>query len=85
MKSKVLSLLLVCVSLGGFAQEKESRFEVEADGGVSFALKKLDDAKMKAGFGFEGTFHYKFYRHLGAYAGRVVKWFCGRKDGSKSN
>lgn len=68
-KTIVLSLLLVCASLGCYAQEKEPRFGVELNGGAAFALKKLDDAKLKTGFGFEGTFHYRFYKHLGAYAG----------------
>ncbi len=69
MKTKVLLLLVVFASLNCFAQEKEPRFGIEMDGGASFALKKLDDANMKAGFGFEGTLHYRFYKHIGAYAG----------------
>ncbi len=62
-------MLVVFGSLSCFAQEKEPRFGMEADGGASFALKKLGDARMKVGFGFEGTLHYRFYRYLGAYAG----------------
>ncbi len=69
MKTKVLLLLLTCASLGSLAQEKEARFGMELSGGISAALKKLDDAKMKVGAGFEGTLHYRFYKSLGAYAG----------------
>ena len=69
MKTIVLSLLVAFISLSCFAQEKEPRFGMEMDGGASLALKKLNDAKMKVGTGIEGTLHYRFYEHLGAYAG----------------
>lgn len=69
MKAKVLSLLFVLATLNCIAQEKEPRFGIELSGGPSVALKKLDGAKMKIGLGFEGTLHYRFYRHMGVYAG----------------
>lgn len=69
MKAKILSLLFVLAALNSFAQEKEPKFGIELSGGSSIALKKLEDAKMNVGFGFEGTLHYRFYQHLGAYAG----------------
>jgi opacity protein-like surface antigen len=69
MQKRVLLLVFICASLGCFAQEKESKFGIELGGGTSVALRKLDDAKLRVGGGFEGTLHYTFYKHLGAYAG----------------
>ncbi len=69
MKTRVLSLFVMFASLNCLAQEKESRWGFELDGGASLALKKPADAQMKVGFGFEGTLHYRFYEHLGVYAG----------------
>jgi hypothetical protein len=69
MKTKVLSLLLVLASFNCLAQEKKTRFGVELDGNASLALQKLADTKLKVGFGFEGTFHYQFYKNFGAYTG----------------
>ncbi|MBK5721466.1 porin family protein [Dysgonomonas sp. Marseille-P4677] len=80
MKARVLLLLVVFTSLNCFAQEKESRFGFELDGGASLALKKLDDAKMKIGLGFEGTFHYRFYKHMGVYAGWGWNNFSSKKS-----
>ncbi len=85
MKSIVLSLLVAFTSLSCFAQEKESRFGIEADGGASLALKKLDEAKMRVGVGFEGTFHYRFYKHLGAYAGWGWNWFSAENSFAGKN
>ncbi len=69
MKAKVFFLLTLLVSWGGYAQENDSRFGIELDGGPSFSLQKWGGVDAKTGFGFEGTLHYRFYRHLGAYAG----------------
>jgi opacity protein-like surface antigen len=85
MKARVLLLLVVLVSLNCFAQEKESRFGFELDGGASLALKKLDDAKMKIGLGFEGTFHYRLYKHMGMYAGWGWNHFSSKKSFAGDN
>jgi len=85
MKTRVLSLLIVFASLSCFAQEKESRFGIEVDGGASFAIKKLDDAKLKVGAGFEGTLHYRFYKHLGAYAGWGWNWLSAENSFAGKN
>lgn len=67
---KVLTLWMIVIffisSFSAFAQRKLS-FELRP--GVNFATKKLGDANLKTGLGFEGTFVYKFMPHLGAYAG----------------
>lgn len=70
MKTKGLVFtLLVLLSGSVLAQESEKRFAFEFNSGASFATKKIIDASPKAGFGFEGIFHYRFMTHLGAYAG----------------
>ena len=70
MKTKGLALvMLVLLSMSIFAQESEKRFGFEINSGVSIATKKIDDASLNPGFGFEGTFHYRFMPHLGVYAG----------------
>jgi outer membrane protein W len=47
---------------------------------VNFATQKLGDADLKTGFGFEGTFSYKFMPHLGAYAGWSWNKFAADKS-----
>lgn len=58
--------LLLMLSQTAGAQKKWS-FEIKP--GVNFATKKLGDAELKTGLGFEGAFAYKFIPHLAAYAG----------------
>lgn len=62
-------MLLLLFSIKGIAQEREPRFGIELGGGASFATKKIDDAKLKVGFGFEGMLHYRILSHFGVYAG----------------
>ncbi len=70
MKTKGLVLaMLVLLSISSFAQESERRFGFELNSGASIATKKIDDVSLNPGFGFEGTFHYRFMPHLGVYAG----------------
>ncbi|MFO7655656.1 MAG: outer membrane beta-barrel protein [Bacteroidales bacterium] len=70
MKTKALALtMFVLLSLSSLAQESETRFGFELNSGISLATKKIDGASLNPGFGFEGTLHYRFMPHLGAYAG----------------
>jgi opacity protein-like surface antigen len=70
MKTKGLALtMIVFLSMSSFAQESEKRFGFELNSGVSIATKKIGDASLNPGFGFEGLFHYRFLPHLGVYAG----------------
>lgn len=87
MKTVILSLVLAALSLNGLAQEKEPRFGVELTGGVSVPLKKVSDATLKVGGGFEGTFHYRFIDHLGAYVGWGWNHFSSENSfaGAKSD
>jgi len=61
--------ILILLSVGSFAQQKEKRFGFELSGGASFATRDLCDADLKTGLGFEGIFHYRFMPHAGVYAG----------------
>jgi opacity protein-like surface antigen len=70
MKTKGLVVtMLVLLTMSSFAQKTEKRFGFELNSGASLATKKIDDASLKPGFGFEGTFHYRFMPHIGVYAG----------------
>lgn len=81
MKTKGLALtMLVLLSISSFAQESEKRFGFELNSGFSLATKKMSGASLNPGFGFEGTFHYRFMPHLGAYVG----WGWNRFGADKS-
>jgi len=82
MKTKVLITitLIASLTLSSFAQENEKRFGFELSGGASFATRKLDDANLNTGFGFEGIFHYRFMPHAGVYGG----WGWNRFGADKS-
>ncbi|MEO9870611.1 outer membrane beta-barrel protein [Ekhidna sp.] len=62
----VLSLIVYFISHTSLAQDVWS---VEVRPGVNVATKDLGDADLNTGFGFEGTFSYRFMPHLSAYAG----------------
>ncbi|MBC7197374.1 MAG: porin family protein [Deferribacterales bacterium] len=70
MKTRGLALtMLVFLTLSSFSQETEKRFGFELNSGASIATTKIGGASLKPGFGFEGTFHYRFMPHLGVYTG----------------
>jgi hypothetical protein len=62
----LMAIAMVCISQITFAQD---RWSFELRPGVNFATKKLGDANLKTGYGFEGTFAYRFMPHLAVYAG----------------
>jgi len=71
MKTKALIVLAITalLSLNSFGQEDETRFAIELNGGVSLATQDLGGVNLNTGLGFETVFHYRFYKHLGVYAG----------------
>lgn len=71
MKTRVFFTLVILAifARNTIAQENEKRFGFELSSGASMAIKELNDAKLKPGFGFEGIFHYRFMPHTGVYAG----------------
>jgi hypothetical protein len=82
--SIVAAILIVFVQQKLIAQEKWS---VEFRPGIDVATKKIADADIGTGFGFEGTIAYRFMPHLAAYTGwswnnfSAEKYFAG-EDGS---
>jgi opacity protein-like surface antigen len=71
MKTKTFAVLTMILLLGlsSFAQENEKRFGIELNGGTSFATKKIENADLNIGYGFEGMLHYRFMPYTGIYAG----------------
>ncbi len=84
--SKILGIIIVAIlvtsSQSAYAQNKWS-FELKP--GANFATKKLGDANLKTGFGFEGAFAYKFMPHLAAYAGWSWNRFSSGQSFAGSN
>ncbi len=70
MKTKLFLLgIMTLIAVNTFAQKETGKFAIELNGGASFGLTKLDDAKLNTGFGFEGLLHYEFMKNIGVYAG----------------
>lgn len=69
-KKRLVTIAIAVVTLFAthvsFAQD---RWSFEFRPGVNFATKKLGDANLKTGFGFEGTIAYRFMPHLAVYGG----------------
>lgn len=62
------AFLISLTSVSNFASA-QNKWSLAFRPGVNFATKDLGDAKLKTGFGFEGTISYKFMPHLAAYTG----------------
>ncbi len=77
-----LLIVLLMISHTAFAQKKWG-FELRP--GVNFATKKLGDASLNAGFGFEGVLAYKFMPHFAAYAGWSWNKFAADNSFAGSN
>ena len=86
MKTKVLITLTLSVilSLGTLAQEKEKRFAFEINGGLSIPTKEFVEG-IRMGFGFEGTFQYRFMPHLSVYGGWGWNWLSAESANSENN
>lgn len=70
MKALKLTLLSVVILISAaFPQQSVNKFNFEFNTGTSFGVNKLDGAELNPGFGFEGSFSYRFMPHLSAYAG----------------
>ncbi|MEQ9592191.1 MAG: outer membrane beta-barrel protein [Cyclobacteriaceae bacterium] len=63
------AVLLMLLSIFSFQTYAQNKWSFEVRPGVDFATKKLGGADLKTGFGFEGTFAYRFMPHLAVYAG----------------
>jgi hypothetical protein len=63
-----MALSILIFSNTGFAQTQK-RFNINVRPAVNFPTKKLGDATLNVGFGFEGTIAYWFIPNLSVYAG----------------
>lgn len=86
MKTKVLLALTLSVllSASALAQEKEKRFAFEISGGPSFPTSEFIEG-VKIGFGFEGTFQYRFLPHTSFYGGWGANWLSTELENSDNN
>lgn len=66
MAAMLIAIAMVCISQITFAQD---RWSFEFRPGINFATKDLGDVRLNTGFGYEGSFAYRFMPHLAAYAG----------------
>lgn len=62
----LMAIATLCISQIASAQD---RWSFEFRPGVNFATEKLGDVNLNTGFGFEGSFAYRFMPHLSVYAG----------------
>lgn len=71
MKTKIIITfaLLATLAMNGMAQVSPQKYSFELTAGSSFATQKLGGSSLNTGMGFEGIFTYRFYRHIGVYAG----------------
>jgi opacity protein-like surface antigen len=76
--------LIVILSASALAQEKEKRFAFEISGGPSFPTSEFVEG-VKIGFGFEGTFQYRFLPHTSVYGGWGWNWLSTELANSDNN
>jgi hypothetical protein len=78
----VIGAILILTSQSANAQK---RWSFELKSGANFATKKLGNATLKTGFGFEGTFAYKFMPHLAVYTGWSWNKFAASQSFAGAN
>lgn len=74
--SAILSFAFLFFSLTSSAYSQD-RWEFELRGGAAFPTADVGDLPLDTGFGFEGTFQYRFLPHVAAYAGWDWMHFAG--------
>lgn len=84
-KKLILTIVLTVLALNATAQNNQSRWAFEFSTGASIATADIGDANLKTGLGFEGTFHYRFMEHTGAYLGWGWKKFGTDQSFAGSN
>jgi len=77
--------VVALVGLTMNAQGQEKRFGFELSGDASLATRQLGGATLNTGNGFEGIFHYRFYKHMGIYAGWGWNHFAADESFAGSN
>lgn len=86
MKTKVLLVLTLStiISVSAVAQESKERFAFELNGGISFPTLEFVEG-IRPGFGFEGTFQYRFIPFTSVYGGWGTNWLSTESDNSVNN
>lgn len=64
----VMTLVILSVT-ENYAQGSRMRFGLELNGGGSLSVRRIDNADVRPGGGFEALLHYKFNSPLGVYGG----------------
>ncbi len=65
----IITLILATVTLTSQAQDGFRRFGLEIRPGASMAVKKLGDAELNPGLGFEASLEYNLIKSMALYAG----------------
>ena len=76
--------MTVILSVTALAQEKDKRFAFEINGGLSVPTKEFVEG-IRMGFGFEGTFQYRFMPHTSVYGGWGANWLSTELTNSENN
>jgi hypothetical protein len=86
MKTKLFIALAIfaVITTSGNAQEKDKRFSFELNGGLAFPTKEFVEG-IRTGFGFEGTFQYRFMPHTSVYGGWGANWLSTESTNSENN
>jgi hypothetical protein len=86
MKTKVFIALafFAVITTSGNAQEKAKNFSFELNGGPAFQTKEFVEG-IRMGFGFEGTFQYRFLPSTSVYAGWGWNWLSTELTVSENN
>ena len=86
MKTKLFIALafFALITTSGNAQEKAKRFSFELNGGLSVPTKEFVEG-IRMGFGFEGTFQYRFMPHTSVYGGWGANWLSTESTNSENN
>ena len=86
MKTKLFIALAIFAvfTISGNAQEKAKRFSLELNGGLSVPTKEFVEG-IRMGFGFEGTFQYRFMPHTSVYGGWGSNWLSTESTDAENN
>jgi hypothetical protein len=86
MKTKLFIALAIfaVITTSGNAQEKDKGFSFELNGGPAFPTKEFVEG-IRIGFGFEGTFQYRFMPHTSVYGGWGANWLSTESTNSENN
>jgi len=73
----IITLFFALILVNATAQESDSRWSFELNGGAGLPLQKLGGTELATGFNLEGALHYRVLEHTGLYAGWGWAHFAG--------